>query len=219
MAAARLRTTMARRTLLALLALVPLLLTACDPESETASGASPTPGATSTDTSTQAPEGPDPLVPYSPSPSELVPRTTGFVTETLTLPTAGGATMLVSVDSTAIEREFTGSYRAMSVWATFENPGDEPWTGVPAASAKIADELGAVFEPIADPPASDLHPKPERYDASNRDLTRRVTIGPGERLQGVIVFHPTGGNRFITISISMNAGGVWGEWATTMGPF
>ena len=210
---------MARRPLLVLLALVPLLLTACDPDSETASSTSQTPGATSTDTSTQAPEGPDPLVPYSPSPSELVPRTTGFVPETLTLPTADGATMLVSVDSTAIKREFVGSYRAMSVWATFENPGEEPWTGVPAGFATIADEAGAVFEPITDPPAADLHPKPERYDASNRDLTRQVTIDPGERLQGVIVFHPTGGNRFITISISANAGGVWGEWATTMGPF
>jgi hypothetical protein len=127
--------------------------------------------------------------------------------------------MLVSVDSTAIKREYIGSYRAMSVWATFENPADEPWTGVPAGFATISDEAGAVFEPIADPPAGDLHPTPERYDASNRDLTREVTIDPGERLYGVIVFHPTGGNRFITISISMNAGGVWGEWATTMGPF
>lgn len=211
---------MVRRPLLALLAVAAVVLTGCDPSSETTptpSDAASTP--TGTSSSAPPPGEPDPLVPYSPSPSDLVPRTTGFVPETLTLPTPDGGTMLVSVDSTAIEREFTDTYRAMSVWVTVENPGDEPWTGVPAGFAKISDEAGNVFEPIPDPVAGDLHPKPGRYGASNKDLTQEVTIEPGERLQGVIVFHPTGGNRFITISISMNAGGVWGEWATTMGPF
>jgi hypothetical protein len=164
------------------------------------------------------PTGPDPLVPYSPSPSQLVPRTTGFVPETLTLPTAEGGTMLVTVETTALDQAFTDGYRSMSVWVTIENPGDEPWTGVPGAFAKISDEGGAVFEPIADPSAADLHPEPERYQASNRNLLESQTIGPGEALKGVIVFRPTGGNRFITIAISLNGGGVWGEWTTTMGP-
>jgi hypothetical protein len=35
----------------------------------------------------------------------------------------------------------------------------------------------------------------------------------------VIVFHPTGGNRSVTIAISLNEGGVWGEWTTSLGPF
>lgn len=195
-------------------------LAACDPDVEptpTPSGATGAP--TSTDPGSQAPEGPDPNVPYSPRPSELVPRTTGFVTETLTLPITEDARMLVTVDSTALRREYQDSYRPMSVWATFENPGDEPWTGVPAEYATISDEAGAVFEPIPNAPPGDLHPDPDAYGASNRDLTQRMTIGPGESIQGVIVFHPTGGNRFITISISMDGGNVWGEWSTTMGPF
>lgn len=195
-----------------------LILAACDPDAETTTTTGSTGQPTATGTGSPAPRGPDPNIPYSPRPSELVPRTTGFVTETLTLPTSGDGPILVTVDSTAIEREFTGTYRATSVWATFENPGDEPWTGVPAAYAKISDEAGGVFEPVPATPA-DLHPRPELYDASNRDLTRTATIGPGERLKGVIVFHPTGGNRFITIAISMDEGGVWGEWTTSLGPF
>jgi hypothetical protein len=57
------------------------------------------------------------------------------------------------------------------------------------------------------------------YDASNRNLMRPQTVAPGGSVQGVIVFHPTGGNRAITISLSLNGGGVAGEWVTTMGPF
>lgn len=195
-----------------------LTLVACDPDAETTTPTGPTVEPTATDIGSPAPEGPDPNIPYSPRPSELAPRTTGFVTETLTLPTTEDARMLVTVDSTAIEREFTGTYRATSVWVTLENPGDEPWTGVPAAYARISDEAGGVFEPVPATKA-DLHPRPGLYDASNRDLTRTATIRPGERLQGVIVFHPTGGNRGVTIAISLNEGGVWGEWTTSLGPF
>lgn len=142
------------------------------------------------------------------------------MTETLTLPTTDGedATMLVTLSSTAIDTEFVDGYRSTSVWVSLENPGDEPWSGIPAAAARIADEIGNVFEPVAPTPA-DLHPDPERYDASNLDLTERVTIDPGDRLDGVIVFRPTGGNRPITISISLDGGNVWGEWTTSLGPF
>jgi hypothetical protein len=212
---------MTRRRLVAMSAVLALsfALVACDPTTETTPTPSESNEPTGSDTGTAAPGGPDPNIPYSPRPSELVPRTTGFVTETLTLPVTEDTRLLVTVDSTAIKREYVGSYRAMSVWVTYENPGDEPWSGVPAEDATISDEAGSVFEPIPDPPASDLHPDPARYDASNRDLTEPTTIGPGKRIRGVIVFHPTGGNRFITISISMDGGNVWGEWDTTMGPF
>jgi hypothetical protein len=118
-----------------------LTLVACDPDAETTTPGSTT-APTASDTGSPAPQGPDPNIPYSPRPSELVPRTTGFITETLTLPTSDDARMLVTVDSTAIEREFTDTYRATSVWVTIENPGDEPWTGVPAAYARISDEAG-----------------------------------------------------------------------------
>lgn len=201
-------------------AVISLALAACDPDTEpTPTSSGPTGAPTGTESGSSAPDGPDPNVPYSPRPSELAPRTTGFVTETLTLPITEDARMLVTVDSTALRREYQDSYRPLSVWVTFENPGDEPWTGVPAEDARISDEAGAVFEPIPNPPAGDLHPDPDAYGASNRDLTQRTTIAPGGSIRGVIVFHPTGGNRFITIAVSMDGGNVWGEWSTTMGPF
>lgn len=210
---------MTRRPLLWLLvAAVPVVLVACDPDADTTPTPSGTSSSPATATGSPAPQGPDPNIPYSPRPSELVPRTTGFVTETLTLPVTDEQRLLVTVDSTAIQRGFTGTYRATSVWVTFENPTDEPWSGVPAADARISDEAGAVFEPVPATKA-DLHPDPQAYDASNLDLTEPATIGPGERLSGVIVFHPTGGNRAITIAISMNGGEVWGEWVTSLGPF
>jgi hypothetical protein len=183
------------------------------PSPDATAGTSSSSGSTPTDRPTV-----DPLVPYSPAPTPLDATTNGFVTETLTLPSGDGGTMLVTVDGTAIDTRYVEGHRSMSVWVTLENPTERSWTGVPAAFASITDEAENVFEPV-DPTAADLHPKPERYGASNLDLHGSRTIEPGESLQGVIVFRPTGGNRAITISISLNGGGVWGTWITTMGPF
>lgn len=185
--------------------------TSPSPDASTGSSSS------STSTPTEQPKV-DPLVPYSPASTPLDATTNGFVTETLTLPSGDGGTMLVTVDGTAIDTEYVEDRRSMSVWVTLENPTDRTWIGVPAAFATITDEAENVFEPV-DPTAADLHPTPERYGASNLDLHRSRTVGPGGSLQGVIVFRPTGGNRAITISISLNGGGVWGTWITTMGPF
>jgi hypothetical protein len=148
-----------------------------------------------------------------------VERTTGFLHETLTLPTTDGGTMHATLDSTAINMTSVDGYRALSVWLTVENAGDGPWTGVPAGKTKISDDLGATFMPIAKPGPGDLYPKPERYGYSNRNLSLKTTIGPGKAIEGVVVFHPTGGNRAMDLSISFDGGTTWGTWVMNLGPF
>jgi hypothetical protein len=210
---------MARRLLL-LLAATALLLAACDPDT---APEPPSPDGTvaptATDTETPAPGVPDPLIPYSPEPTPFRERTTAFARETLTLPTADGGQLWITLDSTAIQREFVDGMRWVSAWVTVENPGDRAWTGRPGEFARMTDELGGTFAAIADIGPADLHPRPQKYDASNRDLQREVTIEAGDSIQGVIVFRPDGGNRRVNISVSMDGGQTWGEWQTAIGPF
>jgi hypothetical protein len=179
-------------------------------------------GTTSTDGATPSspsPSRPDPLVPYSPAPTPFVERTTGFLHETLTLPASDGGTIHVTLDSTAMNTVFTDGYRPLSVWLTVENAGGKPWTGIPAEHAKISDDLGSTFTPIAKPAPADLYPKPQRYGVSNRNLATTTTIGPGRSVHGVIVFHPTGGNRAMDLTISFDGGTTWGTWVMNLGPF
>jgi hypothetical protein len=46
-----------------------------------------------------------------------------------------------------------------------------------------------------------------------------VTVKPGTTVSGALVFHVTGGNRPITLRISLDGGATWGEWATNLGVF
>jgi hypothetical protein len=161
---------------------------------------------------------PDPLVPYSPSPTPFQEVTWGFLGETLTLPTSGGAKLHVTFDRTALKTTLVDGTRSLSVWVTIRNPGDSAWTGVPGAKARVVDLVPTTFEPVV-PAAADLHPHPEKYGAVNFDLQQEVTIEPGDSLQGVIVFRPTGGNRSMTLGISFDDGATWGEWQMNLGPF
>ena len=43
--------------------------------------------------------------------------------------------------------------------------------------------------------------------------------GPGGSVRGALVFRPTGGNRPITLRISLDGGTTWGEWQTNLGVF
>jgi hypothetical protein len=38
-------------------------------------------------------------------------------------------------------------------------------------------------------------------------------------VKGVLVFHPTGGNRPVTLRISADDGATWAEWTTALGVF
>jgi hypothetical protein len=208
--------TLLKRTTSPTVLAVAFALAACDPSSE------PPPSANDSTRSAPAsiePTGPDPLVPYSPSPSQFVEKTTGYLGETLTLPTAEGTKLYVTLESTSMTTEFVDDRRSLAVWLEVENPGGADWTGDLGVGAEIIDENGLSFRAVSRPTAADLHPDPQRYGYSNRNLARPVTVTAGDVVQGAIVFRPTGGNRDITVQLSLDGGTSLVAWQTAMGPF
>lgn len=189
------------------------VLAACTGDSPTTASVTPSGSA-----STPSPTGVDPLVPYSPSPTPFVERTTGFIPDTFTLPTADGGKLYLTPVTTTMTTAYVRETRAFVVYLDVENPGDASWTGVVGAHAQVTDLSGAVFE--AEPPSpGDLHPDPQRYGGSNRNLLKPITVKAGGTVSGALVFHVTGGNRPITLRISVDGGTTWGEWATNLGVF
>ena len=181
-------------------------------------GASTTTTSGAPDVSGPAPTGVDPLVPYSPPPTPFVERTTGFIPDTLTLPEGAGGKLRLTPITTTLTTTYVDETRAFVVYLTVENPGETAWTGRVGADAQVTDLTGAVFE--AEPPASgDLHPDPARYGGSNRSLLQPTIVKPGASVSGALVFHVTGGNRPVTLRISLDGGATWGEWATNLGVF
>ena len=160
----------------------------------------------------------DPLVPYSPSPTPFTERTSGFIPDTLTLPTSDGAKLAVTPVTTTMTLRFVDETRAFVVYLDVRDRGDAPWSGVLGADAQVTDANGGVF-PAEAAAKGDLHPDPARYGGSNRSLLRQVTVQPGATVSGALVFHVTGGNRAITLRISLDGGATWGEWATNLGTF
>lgn len=201
----------------AVIAVIGLALVACDPSEGPASSSSA--GSTAPPVAVTPSSGPDALPVYSPSPTPFTERTTGYLGETLTLPTGDGGTLYVTYESTSMTTEFIDDRRSLAVWIEVENPGDDEWTGDLGADAEVVDEAGLSFPAVAKPGPTDLHPHPERYGYSNRNLARATTIGPGDSMQGVIVFRPSGGNRDITIEMSLDGGTTVASWQTAMGPF
>jgi hypothetical protein len=162
--------------------------------------------------------GVDPLVPYSPSPTPFTERTTGFIPDTLTAPTSEGGALLLTPVTTTMTTTYVHETRAFVVYLTVRNDGDGRWTGTVGDDAQVTDLSGGVF-PAIRPAAGDLHPDPARYGGSNRSLLQPVTVAPGTALRGALVFHVTGGNRPITLRISLDGGTTWVEWATNLGVF
>jgi hypothetical protein len=165
-----------------------------------------------------SPSGVDPLAPYSPSPTPFVERTAGFIPDTLTLPTTGVGKLFVTPVTTTMTTAYVNETRAFVVYLTVENPSDTPWTGTIGADAQVKDLTGKVF-PAGRPAPGDLHPDPARYGGSNRNVQQRLTVSPGATTSGALVFHVTGGNRPITLRISLDGGTTWGEWSTNLGVF
>jgi hypothetical protein len=180
------------------------------------SSTQPTPTVTPTGSSPAA--GVDPLVPYSPPPTPGVERTSGFIPDMLTLPADGGATVGVTPVTTSMTLRFVNEARAFVVYLDVEDPGSAEWSGIVGADAQVTDASGGVF-PAEAPRAGDLHPHPGRYGGSNRNLLHPVTVKPGTTVSGALVFHVTGGNRPVTVRISLDGGTTWGEWATNLGTF
>jgi hypothetical protein len=200
-------------------AVAAVALAACDRGGDTPAPSTSSSSSLSATETLQPSTGPDPLVPYSPSPTPFTEKTTGFAAETLTLPTSDGGKLYVTLDSTSMTTAFVDGHRSLAVWLTIENPNDKDWTGVPGRNSRLSDELGLSFLPIPNPTDADLHPDPARYGNSNRNLDAAVTIPAGGTLQGAIVFRPTGGNRPISLEMSVDDGRTFVTWETNLGPF
>jgi hypothetical protein len=114
--------------------------------------------------------------------------------------------------------EYVHGARAFVVYLTVRNRGDIRWTGMIGDDAEVTDLSDGVF-PATRPAPGDLHPNPARYGGSNTSLLRRITVAPGASKQGALVFGVTGGNRPITLRISLDGGATWVEWATNLGVF
>jgi hypothetical protein len=203
----------ARRPFAVVTGLMTLVLVACDPSEEPATSSSA--GSAARATASSLP-GPDALPPYSPSSTPFTEKTSGYRGETLTLPTSEGNKLYVTYESTSMTTEFVGDRRSLAVWLEIENPGDADWTGDLGADATVVDETGLSFPAVPKPTAADLHPHPERYGYSNRNLARVMTIAAGDSVRGVIVFRPSGGNRDITIELSLDGGTTVASWQTAM---
>jgi hypothetical protein len=181
-------------------------------------GATTTTAQPPTSTPTPSPSGVDPLVPYSPPPTPAAASTSGFVPDVLTASTEGGGSVQLTPVTTTMTTTYVDETRALTVYLTAANAGDDRWTGTIGADAEVTDLSGGVF-PATRPDPGDLHPSPARYGGSNRSLLRPVSIRPGGSVQGALVFHVTGGNRPITLRISLDGGTTWVEWATNLGVF
>jgi hypothetical protein len=160
----------------------------------------------------------DPLVPYSPPPTPFTARTSGFIPDTLTLPTSEGTSLTVTPVTTTMTLTYVKETRALVVYLDVRDRGNTTWSGVVGTDAQVTDAVGGVF-PAEAAKKGDLHPDPVRYGGSNRSLLREITVKPRITVSGALVFHVTGGNRAITLRLSLDGGTTWGEWATNLGTF
>jgi hypothetical protein len=126
--------------------------------------------------------------------------------------------MKVTLLSTAIGPVAGPDGRPFSLWLEVENADGSAWSGYPGGFVTVTDESGAVFQPIPSPTQVDLHPHPERYGASNRNLHRPMTIDPGRTVSGVSLFHVPGGYRPVSVAASFDKGTTWVTWQTSFGP-
>jgi hypothetical protein len=178
-----------------------LLLVACEPDQSEPSPTTAEPAPTATPSPTVT--GQDPLVTWSPSPRAVGERGEGWLRETLLVTAPGGVELHAQPVSTSMTLEYVDGTRSLAIWIDIENVGDVDWSGVFGADATLSDDVGNTFVPVASPQARDLHPDPARYGASNRNLMKPVTLAPGERTQGALVFRPTLGNRAATLAVNL----------------
>jgi hypothetical protein len=203
-------------------AVVAVFATACDPAASSSEPVPPSGSRASVPisvTTTPPPSGVDPLVPYSPPPREVGDKTTGWAGDTIAVPNSVGGTMHVTLLSTAIGPVAGPDGRPFSIWFTIENVEGPAWSGYPGGFVTVTDITGVVLQPVPTPARDELHPDPERYGASNLDLHKPRTIGPGIRVSGVSMFRVAGGYRPITVAISLDKGTTWATYTTSFGPY
>jgi len=199
-----------RRGTGAFLASAFVVLLSCDrspteaPPSPPSASPAPTPAADPDAEPGSQAIGQDPLVTWSPQPMPVGDRSEGWLRETLAVTTAEGGRLHVTPVSTSMTLEFVDGARSLAIWLEIENVGDDAWSGSLGAAATLTDEFGTTFSPIATPTPADLHPNPDRYGYSNRNLVPPITIPTGQTVGGAIVFRPTGGNRPLRLQLTLD---------------
>jgi hypothetical protein len=197
-----------------------LLLVACEPTGGT--DATPTAAASPAPPPSASPSpavvGSDPLVTWSPQAQAVGERSEGWLGEPLLVTASGDVRLVVTPVSTSMTLEYVNGARSLAIWIEVENAGDASWRGVLGANARLTDEFGNVYVPIASPTSRDVHPNPDRYGYSNRNLMRPIGLAPGERRQGVLVFRPTLGNRPATLTITLDDERTT-SWVVNIGQF
>jgi hypothetical protein len=136
----------------------------------------------------------------------------------LTAPTTGGGVVQLTPVTTTMTLGYVDEVRSLTVYLTATNPGQDRWRGTIGDDAEVTDLAGAVF-PATAATRGEMHPDPARYGGSNRSFQKPVSLAPGASAKGALVFHVTGGNRPITLRISLDGGTTWVEWATNLGVF
>jgi hypothetical protein len=182
-----------------------MVLAACEADD----GTTPTPAPTPAPPTTAGPPsptviGPDLVVTWSPSATQVGERAEGWLRETLLVTGPNGVRLHAEPVSTSMTLEYVEDARSLAIWIEIDNAGDTDWRGVFGADATLTDEFGNTFSPVASPEPRDLHPDPERYGYENRNLMEPLELAAGEATQGVLVFRPTLGNRPATLRVSLD---------------
>ena len=197
-----------------------LLLVACEPTGGNDATPRPTASAAPEVTETPSPTviGPDPLVTWSPQPQPVSERNEGWLGEPLLVTAPGDVRLVVTPVSTSMTLDYVEGARSLAIWIQVENAGDATWRGVLGANARLTDEFANVYPPVVSPTIRDVHPNPDRYGYSNRNLMRPISVAPGERRQGVLVFRPTLGNRAATLAVTLDDERTT-SWVVNIGQF
>ncbi len=168
----------------------------------------------------QAPASAAPSYPpvYEPATPSDEPISDGYVGQTLTLDVEG-TPLRVTFLSTALDSvaAIPDRPRTFSVWFSVENAGDEPWTGNLGSGALITDEFAGAVAPQSSP--SSFSAAAERLGYRNRNLATELSIEPGARVDGVMVFELYGGNRDIELVLEPAGSEGPVTWLTKFGIF
>ena len=186
---------------LAGLAMTVLLLVA------TASCTGDEPPAPAPGTSTDAGTGttPAPRYTWTPSPVPPRPESPAPLKQPVALSTAG-TDLVVTLDTTAFDPVFDGPDRTFWMYVTIENVGNKAWRGSPGAGAVLTDELDGRFRPDTAPSSTERSSDAAAFGHDDTDLTRPVAVAPGDSVQGVLVFHVSGGPREVVLDLDLGDG-------------
>jgi hypothetical protein len=129
----------------------------------------------------------------------------------------GGDDLVVTLTGTAFDPEFVTPERTFWMYLSIENRGKEPWRSRPA-TAVLRDELGGRFRADPRPTPAELVSDARSFGFRDADLSRPISVRPGETLEGVLLFHVPGAPREVVLDADLGLG-VRAEFVTNFGLF